>query len=82
MSRHQLVQALRGAAIPEDEFERMVESDNPPTITALSDRGTRRDARLRRGHAQRRLSAARRALAALEPAELRTLLDEFGEGVR
>jgi hypothetical protein len=32
LSVHQMKVALRIAAIPEDQFEALVESDNPPTI--------------------------------------------------
>jgi hypothetical protein len=39
LSRGQMVTALRVAAIPTDEFERLVESDAPPTVTALAERG-------------------------------------------
>ena len=42
LSRDQKVQALRVAAVDEDEFERLVESDNPPTVTALADLGRMR----------------------------------------
>ena len=41
MSRHQKRTALRVANVPEDEFEALVESDDPPTVTALSEKGTR-----------------------------------------
>ena len=36
MSRHQFYQAMKIAEIPDDEFDAMVESDSPPTITALA----------------------------------------------
>jgi hypothetical protein len=39
LSRDQAVTALRVANVPKDEFERQVESDNPPTITALAEQG-------------------------------------------
>ncbi len=39
MSRHQQVQAVRVANIPEPEFEQQVESDRPSTVTALVERG-------------------------------------------
>ena len=35
MSRSQMWRALQVASIPEDEFEALVESDEPPTVTAL-----------------------------------------------
>lgn len=41
MSKHQQVQAVRVANIPAEEFERQVESDNPPTVTALAEQGKR-----------------------------------------
>jgi hypothetical protein len=39
LSERQRKTALRVASIPEDEFERQVESDDPPTVTALAERG-------------------------------------------
>lgn len=41
MSKHQQVQAIRVANVPEKEFERQVESENPPTVTKLAQQGTR-----------------------------------------
>ena len=35
MSRAQMYRAIAVADVPEDEFERLVESDNPPTMTEL-----------------------------------------------
>ncbi|MBM7329473.1 hypothetical protein JS562_41430 [Agrobacterium sp. S2] len=35
MSRRQIWQAKKIASIPEDEFEKLVESDNPPTVSEL-----------------------------------------------
>jgi hypothetical protein len=40
MSKDQEVTAVRVANVPDDEFEALVESDNPPTVTALAERGT------------------------------------------
>ena len=40
LSRDQRHTALRVASIPRDEFERLVESDDPPTVTELARRGT------------------------------------------
>lgn len=40
LSRRQAVTAIRVASIPASEFERQVESDKPPTITALAAQGT------------------------------------------
>ena len=37
--------AVRVANVPEDDFERQVESDNPPTITALAKQGTKKKTR-------------------------------------
>jgi len=37
LSEHQRKTALRVANVPADDFERQVESDSPPTITALAD---------------------------------------------
>jgi hypothetical protein len=41
MSRDQMHTALRVANVPADEFERQVEGDKPPTVTALAKQGTR-----------------------------------------
>jgi hypothetical protein len=38
-SEHQQKQALRIAAIPENEFEELIESGDPPTITELGELG-------------------------------------------
>ncbi len=35
MSRRQIWQAKKIAEIPEEEFDRLVESENPPTVTQL-----------------------------------------------
>ena len=40
MSERQRVTALRVAAVPESDFAAQVESDTPPTITALAKQGT------------------------------------------
>ena len=40
MSRHQT--AMATAVIPEKDFEEQVESDDPPTVTALAERGTKK----------------------------------------
>jgi hypothetical protein len=40
MSEHQRKTALRVAAVPEPEFEKAVESENPPTVSELAKRGT------------------------------------------
>lgn len=39
MSERQQVTAIRVANVPADEFERQVESDNPPTVTKLAEQG-------------------------------------------
>jgi hypothetical protein len=45
MSEHQQVTAVRVANIPKEEFDRQVESANPPTLTELARQGTqKRDA--------------------------------------
>ena len=36
MSRHQFYQAVKIAEIPEGEFDAMVESDSPPTLTQMA----------------------------------------------
>jgi hypothetical protein len=40
LSRDQTVTALRVNNVPRDEFERLVESDDPPTVTKLAELGT------------------------------------------
>jgi hypothetical protein len=39
LSEHQYKTAVRVGRVPESEFEEAVESDDPPTVTALADRG-------------------------------------------
>lgn len=39
LSKEQKDTALRVANVPENEFEKQVESDNPPTVTQLADQG-------------------------------------------
>ena len=41
LSEHQQLQAVRVANIPEPQFEAAVESEHPPTITALAELGTK-----------------------------------------
>lgn len=50
MSPHQAKQAIRVANIPAADFERQVESANPPTVTALADEY---DAAQERGEVQK-----------------------------
>lgn len=45
MSRHQMYQAIRISSIDEAEFEHLVESENPPTITSLAEIGISREIR-------------------------------------
>jgi hypothetical protein len=42
LSDRQTKTALRVAKIPEAEFEEAIESENPPTVTELAERGTKR----------------------------------------
>jgi hypothetical protein len=42
LSPHQQVQAVRVANVPDATFEAQVESDTPPTVTALAELGKRR----------------------------------------
>jgi hypothetical protein len=42
LSKRQKDTALRVARIPEADFEALVESDNPPTVTRLAELGTRK----------------------------------------
>ena len=39
MSKKQEVRARRVAVIPDDQFEEMIESDDPPSVTALAEAG-------------------------------------------
>lgn len=39
LSKDQMVQAIRVANVPSDDFEKQVESQNPPTVTKLADQG-------------------------------------------
>lgn len=39
MSKRQQVTAIRVANVPATEFERQVESENPPTVTKLAEQG-------------------------------------------
>lgn len=39
MSERQMKTAIRVANVPADDFNRQVESDNPPTVTALAEQG-------------------------------------------
>jgi hypothetical protein len=41
LSSHQAKQALRVASVPPAEREALIENDDPPTVTALADRGKR-----------------------------------------
>lgn len=41
LSKDQEVQAVRVANVPREVFERLVESDDPPTVTALAEMGKR-----------------------------------------
>lgn len=42
LSERQKVTALRVASVPDDEFEEAVESEKPPTVTALAERGKKK----------------------------------------
>lgn len=41
LSKRQAVTAVRVAKIPEEEFEKQIESENPPTVTQLAKHGKR-----------------------------------------
>lgn len=41
ISRDQQMQAVRVANVPETDFEQAVEGDDPPTVSALAEQGTR-----------------------------------------
>jgi hypothetical protein len=42
LSKNQKDTAIRVANIPSEEFEAQVESDSPPTVTALAEQGTQK----------------------------------------
>jgi hypothetical protein len=42
LSKHQKDTAIRIASVPQEEFEAQVESDSPPTVTALAEQGTQK----------------------------------------
>lgn len=42
LSKRQKDTVIRVATVPEEEFESQVESDSPPTVTALAEQGTRK----------------------------------------
>lgn len=42
LSERQAKTALRIAAVPKEEFDRQVESDNPPTVSNLAEQGTKK----------------------------------------
>jgi len=48
LSKRQKVTALRIASIPKDQFEALIESDNPPTVTALAEVGKKSPAQTAR----------------------------------
>lgn len=39
MSRAKMWRAMRVADLPKEEFEKLIESDNPPTVTVLAEMG-------------------------------------------
>lgn len=43
LSKDQQVQAVRVASVPESEFEDLIDSDTPPTVTKLAEQGKRTD---------------------------------------
>lgn len=44
MSKDQAITAIRVNNVPREQFERLVESDNPPTVTTLAEIGTKKPA--------------------------------------
>ncbi len=63
LSPDQAKQAIRVANVPEDEFEADVESDDPPTVTELAERGKKPAPRQPDGELDR--AVARKAIAAI-----------------
>lgn len=67
MSERQQITAIRVAKIPEKEFEELVESEKPPTVTALAERGKKH--RMTEGMSKKPLSKAERVERIRELAE-------------
>ena len=75
LSPDQLKTALRVHAVPRDEFERQIESDNPPTITELARQGTK-------SRGQEMLNAANQMLTDTNAAIFGALQNRmFDEGI-
>lgn len=66
MSEHQRKTSLRVANLSDDEFERQVESANPPTATNLAEQGKQQHAKQRTQPPRRQFDAATYAISALE----------------
>jgi hypothetical protein len=75
MSEHQTKQAIRVAGIPEEDFEAAVESDTPPTVTELAERGSSSKCSIWRAGAQTTSRPRRRAMA--PSADSRTVPPEY-----
>jgi hypothetical protein len=48
LSKHQVDQALQVAAVPKEERDALIESDTPPTVTALAEKGTKKKPKSRK----------------------------------
>lgn len=65
MSDHQRTQALRVASVPEEHFDQAVESDDPPTVTKLAERGTKKVTDHLQGHDPKQYYAATHTVGAM-----------------
>lgn len=75
ISKHQMYRALAVASIPKEEFEALIESDNPPTIEELANIGKRKSQESKTATPFDRL---RRAWNAASEADRLRLLREVG----
>ena len=68
LSEHQQLQAVRVANVPAEAFEAAIESDDPPTVTALAEAGTkpREQPDLLRGRDPRKFYAATHTIGAMQ----------------
>lgn len=69
LSDDQRKDALRVASVPEDEFERQIESDDPPTIGKLAEQGTRKKPDYLGGRTPEQFQAATALLGAFDQFE-------------
>lgn len=77
ISRHQMHQAIAIANIPDDEFERLIEQDRPPSLTALASTGKKS-----KGTGSTPYSRLVTAWNAASESDRQRLLEAAGAGVR